>query len=68
MVCGGYDGSCTALGAGNFTTAETPLADSLSPDERERYAFPVLKVIGWGSSKVSNPPASSRNILFWAQS
>jgi regulator of protease activity HflC (stomatin/prohibitin superfamily) len=41
--------------AGNFTTADTPLADSLSPEERERYAFPVLKVIGPGGPYVKWP-------------
>ena len=41
--------------AGQLTTAETPLADALTPEERERYAFPVLKVIGPGGPYVKWP-------------
>ncbi len=41
--------------AGDFTTAETALADGLSPQERERYAYPVLKVIGPGGPYVKLP-------------
>ncbi len=33
---------------GSQTTLDTPLADFLSQDEKSRYAFPLLKVIGPG--------------------
>lgn len=33
---------------GHATTLETPLADSLRPDERERYRWPLVQVIGPG--------------------
>ena len=33
---------------GNATTLDTPLADQLRPDERERYVYPQVRVIGPG--------------------
>jgi regulator of protease activity HflC (stomatin/prohibitin superfamily) len=33
---------------GNETTASDPISERLSPEERERYAYPIVKVIGPG--------------------
>lgn len=33
---------------GGATTLQTPLADLMRPDERERYVYPLVKVIGPG--------------------
>jgi regulator of protease activity HflC (stomatin/prohibitin superfamily) len=33
---------------GNQTTLDSPLAEALRPEERERYAYPQLRVIGPG--------------------
>lgn len=33
---------------GNLTTLDDPIAASLTPDQRERYAFPQVRVIGPG--------------------
>ena len=33
---------------GNATTLQTPLADTLRPDEHERYCWPLVRVIGPG--------------------
>src|SRR5580698_5181994 len=33
---------------GTATTLDTPLADLMRPDERERYVYPLVRVIGPG--------------------
>jgi regulator of protease activity HflC (stomatin/prohibitin superfamily) len=40
---------------GDYVTSDTPIGASLQPEERERYAFPVLKVIGPGGPYVKWP-------------
>jgi len=40
---------------GNQTTLETPLAESLRPDERHRYAYPQVEVYGPGGPYVRWP-------------
>jgi regulator of protease activity HflC (stomatin/prohibitin superfamily) len=40
---------------GDYGTLDAPIAGALQPDERERYAFPVLRVIGPGGPYVKWP-------------
>src|SRR5512133_1091006 len=40
---------------GSGTTADSPIAEGLQPEERERYAFPVLDVIPPGGPYVKWP-------------